>query len=165
MVDLSSLPEKLKSVTNNQLNYLQFINPFKVCLYRSHFPGLLYCCCINHLLTTCLKKCFNKGTDPMKTILFNLGECVCSLKSNTSCYQLMCVRPHSKHRENPQIKPNLCWNGMCPVETIHLDRVFQCYACQSHWARTTCLWTEKRRERETKVVGTDKCVVMFMGLE
>lgn len=31
--------------------------------------------------------------------------CVCPHKSNTSCYQLMNVRPHSKHRQNPQIKP------------------------------------------------------------
>lgn len=38
-------------------------------------------------------------------------------KLNTSCYQLICVRPHSKCRENPQTKPRWelegnvsCWD-------------------------------------------------------
>lgn len=52
--------------------------------------------------------------------------------------------------------PNLGRNGMCPVETVHLDKVFQCNACQSHWAHTpgrthsrlTILEREESREKK-----------------
>lgn len=77
----------------------------------------------------------------------------------------MYVRPHSKHRENPQINP---WSGL-EWNVSRWDcspAVSQCYACQSHWAHTvrhTHGMLCNLREEE-RVVRTDNFVVMFMGL-
>lgn len=92
-------------------------------------------------------------------------------KSNTSCYQFMYVRPHSKRRENPQIKSPI-WTGMeCVPLRPFTWTEFSSVPPANHTehthsdARTACSQPERRGERKTKVVRTDKCVVMFMGLE
>lgn len=88
-------------------------------------------------------------------------------KSNTSGYQLMYVGPHSKHRTKIHKSIlNLDWNGMCPTETVHLDKVFQRSACQSHFApafrHTRGMLCDSGEM--ARVTNTDSFVVVFIGL-
>lgn len=89
-------------------------------------------------------------------------------KSNTSSYQLMYVGPHSKNRKKIHKSIlNLGWNGMCPTETVHLDKVFQRSACQSHFSpefgHTRGMLCSASGE-VANAANTHSFVVVFMGL-
>lgn len=106
-------------------------------------------------------------------IFFNLGECACpptNLIPHVTVPVHVCW-PHSKDRENhPQInsQSGLEWNmsrwDWSPGQSFPALRLPITLNTHSD-ARTACLPPERRRDRKTKVVRTDKCVVMFMGLE
>lgn len=52
---------------------------------------------------------------------------------------------------------------MCPTETVHLDKVFQRSACQSHFAPAFGRTQGDSRE-VARAVNTDSFVVVFIGL-
>lgn len=94
--------------------------------------------------------------------------------SNTSYCQLMYVRPQSKYRENPQIKPQsgLEWNvplGDCSpgqsFPALRLPITLSTHAKMNTQHAYQLRREEKDKPRYSTVVRTDKCVVMFRGLE
>lgn len=85
----------------------------------------------------------------------------------------MYVRPHSKHRENLQINPQswLEWNvsrwDCSPGQSFPVLRlpITLSSHTQTHAPHAHNLNREGERKKKTKVVRTDKCVVMFMSLK